>query len=603
VATWPMNVFGVVVLLIIIMSVGRPWCVKLFGFIRFGVFPQKLAAGSYLAFIASGGRNDTHSRELRVVRTSIMPTPSTTAAVVRRRRRNVHFVALSTSALLTFAVAGNSLSLGKPSSPTAARPGRRGVVRHATPNLPSDILGDHPHPPSDARGSAPSWPLFDRDLSVPAVLLAGFLNLLGFTMTSPIQPALGRHFSLPIGASFGSLSSAYPLGMMLGILLWPSLSDVLGRKIVLSLTLAGSGLGLMLQSWGIRRCWTLEQFLAARVLTGCFAGNGPISKAYLADRGSEGNRRDLSKYLAWKDASSTLAFIVGPALGGLVYQIFGGSGVVDESNRISIVILFSAMASLFAAVSVSLFVNNKGSGDKLAKASALSADKKHAEDLAMDEEKIVSCPLGSKLWTGVASVACVSALYHAADSTFFAFFPSLLQNRLNFDTQAVGMAFTSFAVVSFTMSAFVSSRFMKAFGPVAACTAGLGAVGTGLWTLGYAASLPAGMSMGITTALILGASALYYVGVPLYGPSVPSMLLQCVPSHKRGAVMGFDGAVNTVARIVSPLIIGEIHRVKGAGACFKVAGACAYAAVSVALLRRWLVMRKLFGKSANADAE
>ncbi|KAL3781101.1 hypothetical protein ACHAW5_005008 [Stephanodiscus triporus] len=533
-----------------------------------------------------------------------MPTPSsTTATDVRRRRRNIHFVALSTSALLTFAVAGNSLSLGKSSSPTAARPGRRGVVRHATPNLQSDVLGDHPHHPSDARGGASSRPFFDRDLSVPAVLLAGFLNLLGFTMTSPIQPALGRHFSLPIGASFGSLSSAYPLGMMLGILLWPSLSDVLGRKIVLSFTLAGSGLGLMLQSWGIRRCWTLEQFLAARVLTGCFAGNGPISKAYLADRGSEGYRRDLSKYLAWKDASSTLAFIVGPTLGGLVYQIFGGSGVVDESNRISIVILFSAIASVFAAVSVSIFVNNKGSGDKLAKTAALSADKEHAEGHAMDEEKVVSCPLGSTLWTGVASVACVSALYHAADSTFFAFFPSLLQNRLNFDTQAVGMAFTSFAVVSFTMSAFVSSRFMKAFGPVAACTAGLGAVGTGLWTLGYAASLPAGMNVGITTALILGASALYYVGVPLYGPSVPSMLLQCVPSQKRGAVMGFDGAVNTVARIVSPLIIGEIHRVKGAGACFKVAGSCAYAAVSVALFRRWLVLRKMFGKSSNAYLE
>ena len=62
----------------------------------------------------------------------------------------------------------------------------------------------------------------------------------------------------------------------------------------------------MLQSYGIARSWTLEQFLAARVLTGCFAGNSPISKAYLADRGSVGNKGDLVKYLAWKDAASTL---------------------------------------------------------------------------------------------------------------------------------------------------------------------------------------------------------------------------------------------------------------------------------------------------------
>jgi DHA1 family tetracycline resistance protein-like MFS transporter len=536
-----------------------------------------------------------------------MPTNTTTGAV---RRRHRHFAVMSTSVVLTFAVAGDSLSLGKLAPPATARARRRSVFQLAAPNDHShDAV---PHAPG-ARGSPPSRRLlFDRDLSVPAVLLAGFLNLLGFTMTSPIQPALGTHFSLPIGASFGSLSSAYPLGMMFGILLWPSLSDVLGRKMVLSLTLAGSGLGLMLQSWGIRKSWTLEQFLTARVLTGCFAGNGPISKAYLADRGSKGERRDLPKYLAWKDASSTLAFIVGPVLGGLVYQLVGGvgvGGVGDESNRISIVILFSAVASLFAAMSVAFLVQSKDDRGKLAQAYATSADNVIPDCPTVDIEgcenggkyetdEIVSCPLGTRLWTGVASVACVSALYHAADSTFFAFFPSLLHNRLNFDTRAVGMAFTSFAVVSFTMSAFVSSRFMKAFGPVAACTTGLGAVGTGLCALGYAASLPVGTNMGMTAALILGASALYYVGVPLYGPSVPTMLLRCVPPHKRGAVMGFDGAVNTVARIISPLIIGEIHRVHGAGACFRAAGSCAYVGLSVGLFRRWLVLRKVHGKSS-----
>jgi hypothetical protein len=304
--------------------------------------------------------------------------------------------------------------------------------------------------------------------------------------------------------------------------------------------------------------------------------------------------------------------------------MMGGGAGSDESNRISIVILFSAVASLIAAMSVTVLVRNKESGSyAMAKASSpSSSDEENAKSPAVvdakddddDDEKshvhkteIIACPLGTKLWTGVASVACVSALYHAADSTFFAFFPSLLQNRLNFDTRAVGMAFTSFAVVSFTISAFVSSRFMRAFGPVAACTAGLGAVGTGLWTLGHAASLPVGgaNNAGMASALILGASALYYVGVPLYGPSVPTMLLQCVPPDKRGAVMGFDGAVNTVARIVTPLIVGEVHRVRGAGACFRVAGSCAYAACSVALLRRWLVTRKLFAVKAAkaADAE
>mmetsp|Transcript_25561 Transcript_25561/g.53796 ORF Transcript_25561/g.53796 Transcript_25561/m.53796 type:complete len:572 (+) Transcript_25561:133-1848(+) len=451
------------------------------------------------------------------------------------------------------------------------------------------------------------------DLSVPAVLLAAFLNLLGFTMASPIQPALGKHFSLPIGASFGSLSSAYPLGMMLGVFLWPTLSDIIGRKIVMALTLFGSGLGLLLQAWGIQRFWTLEQFLAARVLTGCFAGNGPVSKAYLADRGKNG---DLTTFLAWRDAASTLAFIVGPVLGGLLYQgakqsvgaVRAVSDVTDNTNRISSVIQFSAIASLLASAAIAGFVKPHNADDDLQSQQSTGYRENDPSDVSdgvksikKESYQIVSCPLGTKLWTGVATVAVVSALYHSADSTFFAFFPSLLQHQLKFDTKSVGLAFTSFAFVSFTMSAFVSSRFIKVFGPVAACATGLGAIGSALITLGYAASLSVGVGVGSASVLILGAAGLYYSGVPLYGPTVPTMLLQCVPPHKRGAVMGFDGTINTLARVISPLAMGEIHRRRGASTCFQVAGSCVYGAVVLALSRRWLVLRKQFVRSQETS--
>jgi len=438
----------------------------------------------------------------------------------------------------------------------------------------------------------------NNDLSVPAVLLASFLNLLGFTMASPIQPALGKHFELPLGASFGSLSSAYPLGMMLGVFLWPTLSDVIGRKIVMAITLAGSGFGLMLQSYGIQRQWTLQQFLAARVLTGCFAGNSPISKAYLADKGSEGNRAKLTKYLAWKDAASTMAFIVGPMLGGLLYQ--GGKRVVDNTKSISFVILCSAIASLFASFSIITCVKNNTTKEadvpKTVKATTNSTTASSTEFNTKTENFIISCPLGTRLWTGVATVAGVSALYHAADSTFFAFFPSLLQNRLNFDTQGVGLTFTMFAFVSFGMSAFVSSRFVGRYGPVAACSTGLGVIGTALLVLGYAAS-----QSGIRAIIpfVLGAASLYYVGVPLYGPSVPTMLLQCVPSNKRGVVMGVDGTINTLARVLSPLAMGEIHRRYGPGFCFGAAGLFVYTAAILALIRRWIVLRKDFIKASS----
>ena len=34
---------------------------------------------------------------------------------------------------------------------------------------------------------------------------------------------------------------------------------------------------------------------------------------------------------------------------------------------------------------------------------------------------------------------------------------------------------------------------------------------------------------------------LYAIGVPLYAPSVPTMMARCAPRQKRGLVMGADG--------------------------------------------------------------
>ena len=179
--------------------------------------------------------------------------------------------------------------------------------------------------------------------SIVALLVSAFLNLLGFTMAGPITPALGQHFDLTVGASFGSLTSAYPLGMLFGLFLWPSLSDKLGRPPVMTLSLLGTGLGLAAQAYVVATNKPLWIFLLSRVITGSFAGSSPIAKAYLADISGP----NLSRNLAWRDAASTLAFLVGPLLGG----VFLGS-----TTSLTFVIGLSSVASLLAAVIVGALV-------------------------------------------------------------------------------------------------------------------------------------------------------------------------------------------------------------------------------------------------------
>jgi predicted MFS family arabinose efflux permease len=173
-------------------------------------------------------------------------------------------------------------------------------------------------------------------------------------------------------------------------------------------------------------------------------------------------------------------------------------------------------------------------------------------------------------------------LFNVGDSTFHAFFPSLLRDRLGLDTFQIGLAYTALATASFSSSIALAGRAVQFLGPVTTCAAGLSATGIGLLSLGLATRSP---------VVVLPAAALYYIGVPLYGPTIPTMLLRCVPPHRRGAVMGLDGAINTMARVIAPLVMGDLYRRSGATAAFGLAGMAVLSAAVMAIVRRVMVVR------------
>lgn len=333
------------------------------------------------------------------------------------------------------------------------------------------------------------------------------------------------------------------------------------------ISLFGSSIGLGLQSWCIFQFKSLELFLMSRVVTGVFSGCGPVAKAYLADVGDKSGK--LAMYLAWRDAASTLAYILGPVCGGILFEVLRRSNISNigmvsgatatstsilngQSQALGSVIGVSALGSLLASILIWSFVDDKiGSGvgwsrknDKqTASTITTTNDEKDTdnEDAIIMEEKeyeIIACPLGMKLWTGVVTVCVVSFLYHVADSTFFAFFPALLQNQLHLDPRQIGLVFTMLSCITFSFSATsLSSKLISKIGVVNTCSLGLSAVGAGLFALSAASS----SSVSLLTAsfffpyLIVGAAGLYFCGVPLYGPTIPTMLLQCVPPYQRGA--------------------------------------------------------------------
>lgn len=165
-------------------------------------------------------------------------------------------------------------------------------------------------------------------------------------------------------------------------------------------------------------------------------GSSPVSKAYLADIGAKDGK--LPRYLSLKDASSTLAFIMGPAAGGLLFDVrrkmIGVSEhvtkaeVLDSSGSLSFVISITAAASMLAALVASLLVQESSVFKNTEVAEQGSSQEKTSDEAELTttkaemdvEEELISCPLGRSLWAGVASVCLVSFCFNVGDSTFHA---------------------------------------------------------------------------------------------------------------------------------------------------------------------------------------
>ena len=157
-----------------------------------------------------------------------------------------------------------------------------------------------------------------------------------------------------------------------------------------------------------------------------------------------------------------------------------------------------------------------------------------------------------------------------------AFGAVLAQQRFQLDARGVGLMLTGGACVSFTVSTMCFDRVRSKIGLVNTAVLGLCLISAGLASVGVAsASLP-------QFAL---AASLYQLGKPLYAPTVPTLLLQCVPPSKRGLAMGADAIVNTVARALSPILLGGLLRSRGAAASFAVAAGLVAAAALLALVR------------------
>ena len=153
------------------------------------------------------------------------------------------------------------------------------------------------------------------------------LDLIGFGIVVPILPRYAERFGasgLTVGFLFASFSLAqFVMAPVLG-----RLSDRIGRKPVIVISLLGTAVGSFVTG-AAGALWVL--FLG-RVIDGGSGASLAVAQAAVADIAPPPDRPRLMGMLG---AAFGIGFVVGPAFGGLA--ALGGSHVGDHGEQVAVV--------------------------------------------------------------------------------------------------------------------------------------------------------------------------------------------------------------------------------------------------------------------------
>lgn len=150
-----------------------------------------------------------------------------------------------------------------------------------------------------------------------------FLDLVGFGMIIPLVGIYGREYGAS-GFELAVLGSIYSVMQFFFSPVWGRLSDRVGRRPILLLSLLGSTLSYFL----FAAANTLPLIILSRALAGIFAANISTAQAYIADVTS---REDRAKGMGLIGAAFGIGFTLGPPIGGISTRELGMAA--RESSR------------------------------------------------------------------------------------------------------------------------------------------------------------------------------------------------------------------------------------------------------------------------------
>jgi len=390
-----------------------------------------------------------------------------------------------------------------------------------------------------------------------------FLDLLGFGIILPALPFYAKLLEAS-GFELGVLFTSYSLAQLVGAAVLGRLSDRIGRRPVLLLSLAGSAVSMVVAGLA----GSLAVLYMARAAAGLAGGSISTAQAYIAD---VTRREERAKYMGLLGAAIGTGFVFGPALGALVLSLGGGfAGAAFTAAALAGINLLFAVFKLPESRPVGEGASRQGPPQATRWLAALGRPELRPPLLA----------------TFLAMCAFVSM------ETTFAY---LGADCLGLSDRQFGLLLAFVGVVMILVQGGAIGPLTRRFGVRPVAVVGAGLMGLGLVLIALIPALACGAGQqggGVTSGAIRGWNGLSWlalaaaflsllaVGQGFASPSLSTLLSTESGDEEQGEVLGVGRSLSAGARAFAPLLAGALYDA-GKGLPFLAAAALALLAAAI----------------------
>jgi MFS transporter, DHA1 family, tetracycline resistance protein len=356
-------------------------------------------------------------------------------------------------------------------------------------------------------------------------LISVFLCGIGFTIIAPVVPFLVQPYTDNPGEQavmVTLLTSVYAFCVFFAAPVLGALSDKYGRRPLLLICLLGSAIGYFVFGLG-GALWVL---FAGRIIEGITGGSISTIFAYFADIIPPEQR---TKYFGWVSAVVGAGTIIGPSVGGLLAK-FGYAVPMYFGAAITLLIVIYG----FFYMPESLSKNNRLQEITFVRLNPFS---QLASLLSMKNlnRLLISAFL---LWIPNGSMQAV--------------FSQFTMDSFSWKPAIIGLMFSIMGFQDILSQGFIMPKLLKKLSDQQIAVLGMVSeiIGYGFIAV---SSLLAFYPLFIVGMFIFG------FGDSIFGPSFNGMLSKSVDSSEQGRIQGGSQSIQALARMIGPLIGGQIY--------------------------------------------